>query len=150
MDIHHNKMKKTIDEKLNDIFDVQGKIVEQASAPAVVEQSKEPVPTGAPNDASIDADYEYARENLKLFIEQGKVAMENIIFLAKEGESPRAYEVVGQLIKTLSDTNKDLLDLGKKVKDLKNKKDDMQQPQHVTNALFVGSTAELQKLIGKR
>jgi hypothetical protein len=143
------KMKKTVDDKLNDIFDVQGKIVEQA-LPAVVEQVKEPVSTGAPNDESIDADYEYARENLKLFIEQGKVAMENIIFLAKEGESPRAYEVVGQLIKTLSDTNKDLLDLGKKVKDLKSKKDDTQQPQHVTNALFVGSTAELQKLIGKR
>ena len=132
MDTNLN-MKKTVDDKLNDIFDVQGKIV------------------GAPNDESIDADYEYARENLKLFIEQGKVAMENIIFLAKEGESPRAYEVVGQLIKTLSDTNKDLLDLGKKVKDLKSKKDDTQQPtQHVTNALFVGSTAELQKLIGKR
>ena len=141
-------MKKTVDDKLNDIFDVQGKIVEQVLP--VVEQVKEPVSTGAPNDESIDADYEYARENLKLFIEQGKVAMENIIFLAKEGESPRAYEVVGQLIKTLSDTNKDLLDLGKKVKDLKTKKDDTQQPQHVTNALFVGSTAELQKLIGKR
>jgi hypothetical protein len=149
MDINLN-MKKTVDDKLNDIFDVQGKIVEQALVPAVVEQVKEPVSTGAPNDESIDADYEYARENLKLFIEQGKVAMENIIFLAKEGESPRAYEVVGQLIKTLSDTNKDLLDLGKKVKDLKSKKDDTQQPQHVTNALFVGSTAELQKLIGKR
>jgi len=146
-------MKKTVDDKLNDIFDVQGKIVEQAPLPVVVEQSKkEVVSTDAPNDESIDADYEYARENLKLFIEQGKVAMENIIFLAKEGESPRAYEVVGQLIKTLSDTNKDLLDLGKKVKDLKNKKDDTtQQPsQHITNALFVGSTAELQKLIGKR
>jgi hypothetical protein len=141
-------MKKSVNDKLNDIFDVQGKIVEQASVPVVVEQPKET--TGAPNDESIDADYEYARENLKLFIEQGKVAMENIIFLAKEGESPRAYEVVGQLIKTLSDTNKDLLDLGKKVKDLKSKKDDTQQPQHVTNALFVGSTAELQKLIGKR
>ena len=144
-------MKKTVDDKLNDIFDVQGKIVEQASVPAVVEQVKEPVSTGAPNDESIDADYEYARENLKSFIEQGKIAMENIIFLAKEGESPRAYEVVGQLIKTLSDTNKDLLDLGKKVKDLKFKKDDTAQPaQHITNALFVGSTAELQKLIGKR
>ena len=143
-------MKKTVDDKLNDIFDVQGKIVEQALTPVVVEQPKKEVVSGAPNDESIDADYEYARENLKLFIEQGKVAMENIIFLAKEGESPRAYEVVGQLIKTLSDTNKDLLDLGKKVKELKSKKDDTQQPQHVTNALFVGSTAELQKLIGKR
>jgi hypothetical protein len=141
------KMKKTVDDKLNDIFDVQAKVVEQVLP---VEQTKESVSTGAPNDDSIDADYEYARENLKSFIEQGKIAMENIIFLAKEGESPRAYEVVGQLIKTLSDTNKDLLDLGKKVKDLKNKKDDTQQPQHVTNALFVGSTAELQKLIGKR
>jgi hypothetical protein len=144
-------MKKTVDDKLNDIFDVQGKIVEQSFP--VVEQVKEPVSTGVPNDESIDADYEYARENLKLFIEQGKVAMENIIFLAKEGESPRAYEVVGQLIKTLSDTNKDLLDLGKKVKDLKSKRDETtQQPssQHITNALFVGSTAELQKLIGKR
>jgi hypothetical protein len=143
-------MKKTVDDKLNDIFDVQGKIVEQALPAIVVEQPKKEVVSGAPNDESIDADYEYARENLKLFIEQGKVAMENIIFLAKEGESPRAYEVVGQLIKTLSDTNKDLLDLGKKVKELKNKKDETQQPQHVTNALFVGSTAELQKLIGKR
>ena len=144
-------MKKTVDDKLNDIFDVQGKIVEQALPVIVAEQPKQEVISGAPNDESIDADYEYARENLKLFIEQGKVAMENIIFLAKEGESPRAYEVVGQLIKTLSDTNKDLLDLGKKVKDLKSKKDDTQQPtQHVTNALFVGSTAELQKLIGKR
>ena len=143
-------MKKTVDDKLNDIFDVQGKIVEQA-LPIVKTPPVDVPATGAPNDESIDADYEYARENLKLFIEQGKVAMENIIFLAKEGESPRAYEVVGQLIKTLSDTNKDLLDLGKKVKDLKSKKDDTtQQPQHITNALFVGSTAELQKLIGKR
>ena len=149
MDIHL-KMKKTVDDKLNDIFDVQGKIVEEV-LPVVKEQVKqEVVSSGAPNDDSIDADYEYARENLKSFIEQGKIAMENIIFLAKEGESPRAYEVVGQLIKTLSDTNKDLLDLGKKVKELKSKKDDTQQPQHVTNALFVGSTAELQKLIGKR
>jgi len=150
MDISHN-MKKTVDDKLNEIFDVQGKIIEQELP--VMKQLNSDVLSGTPNDESIDADYEYARQNLKLFIEQGKVAMENIIFLAKEGESPRAYEVVGQLIKTLSDTNKDLLDLGKKVKDLKSKKDDSsQQPssQHITNALFVGSTAELQKIIGKR
>lgn len=144
-------MKKTVDDKLNEIFDVQGKIIEQELP--VMKQLNSDVLSGTPNDESIDADYEYARQNLKLFIEQGKVAMENIIFLAKEGESPRAYEVVGQLIKTLSDTNKDLLDLGKKVKDLKSKKDDTSQQstsQHITNALFVGSTAELQKLIGKR
>ena len=146
-------MKTPIDTKLNDIFDMQTTVIEQ-TLPTVKEITpvvkQNDTPSDRPNDESIDADYEYARENLKLFIEQGKVAMENIIYLAKEGESPRAYEVVGQLIKTLSDTNKDLLDLGKKVKDLKSKKDDTQQPQHVTNALFVGSTAELQKLISKR
>ena len=68
-------MKKTVDDKLNDIFDVQGKIVEQALPVIVAEQPKKEVVSGAPNDESIDADYEYARENLKLFIEQGKVAM---------------------------------------------------------------------------
>jgi len=136
------------------IFDVGSKILPIVQQ-HVVEASPNDVLTivdsNKPNDESIDEDYAYARENLKLFIEQGKVAMENIIYLAKEGESPRAYEVVGQLIKTLSDTNKDLLDLGKKVKDLKSKREESNgQPQHVTNALFVGSTAELQKLIGKR
>jgi hypothetical protein len=145
-------MKTPIDNKLNDIFDMQTTVIEQ-TLPTVKEITpvvKQNDASDRPSDESIDADYEYARENLKLFIEKGKEAMDNIIFLAKEGESPRAYEVVGQLIKTLADTNKDLLDLGKKVKDLKSKKDDTQQPQHVTNALFVGSTAELQKLISKR
>lgn len=142
-------MKPSIDDKLNNIFDIPTTVIEKTSH--VVQEVTPVVETklDRPSDESIDADYEYARENLKIFIEKGKEAMDNIIFLAKEGESPRAYEVVGQLIKTLADTNKDLLDLGKKVKDLKTKKEDS-QPQQVTNALFVGSTAELQKLISKR
>ena len=114
-------MKTPIDTKLNDIFDMQTTVIEQV-LPTVKEITpvvkKNDTPSDRPSDDSIDEDYEYARENLKLFIEKGKEAMDNIIFLAKEGESPRAYEVVGQLIKTLADTNKDLLDLGKKVKDL--------------------------------
>jgi hypothetical protein len=78
--------------------------------------------------------------------------MENIVYLAKEGESPRAYEVVGQLIKTLAETNKDLIDLSKKAREAKgqDKKDAGNVTQNVTNALFVGSTAELQKLIRKQ
>ena len=96
----------------------------------------------------VDDDYEYARKNLRTLIDNGKDAMENLTFLAKEGESPRAYEVIGQLIKTLADTNKDLLDLSKKAREAKGMKSaDDQKPQNVTNALFVGSTAELQKLI---
>ena len=137
-------MKKTIDEKLNSIFEIPSTVVAQDAIIDVV-------PIKDENDKSIDSDYEYARDNLRGLIENGKVAMENIIFLAKEGESPRAYEVIGQLIKTLSDTNKDLIELSKKVKEAKGKDTQQQQHQNVTNnSLFVGSTAELQKLINSK
>lgn len=133
-------MKKSIDEKLNDIFDVDGALIPQVPAEVKVSQEIQ----------NVDDDYEYARKNLRTLIDNGKDVMENLSFLAKEGESPRAYEVIGQLIKTLAETNKDLLDLAKKAKDIKQTKDESQQPQHITNALFVGSTTELQKLIGKK
>ena len=136
-------MKKTIDEKLNHVFDIVPSVVSE-TAPVVVQQE---TPEEHREDENIDADYEYARGNLRGLIENGKIAMENIIFLAKEGESPRAYEVVGQLIKTLAETNKDLLELGKKAKEARGKDKQDSSPQHVTNALFVGSTAELQKMI---
>lgn len=131
-------MKKTVDEKLSDALDV----------PYIESNSKEyPVaPVVEKQNDSIDDDFEYARDNLRLFIERGKEAMEDAIYLAKDVESPRAFEVVGQLIKTLAETNKDLLELSKKVKEIKHKEED-KQPSHVTNALFVGSTAELQKLL---
>ncbi len=137
-------MKKTIDEKLNDVFDIVPTVV---SDNATVVAQQETPPEEHKEDENIDADYEYARGNLRGLIENGKIAMENIIFLAKEGESPRAYEVVGQLIKTLAETNKDLLELGKKAKEARGKDKQDSSPQHVTNALFVGSTAELQKMI---
>lgn len=139
-------MKKTIDEKLDTIFDIVPTVVSE-SATTVVENTT-PIVEDKSDDENIDADYEYARNNLRGLIENGKIAMENIIFLAKEGESPRAYEVVGQLIKTLAETNKDLLDLGKKVREAKGKdKAEAAPAQNVTNALFVGSTAELQKML---
>jgi hypothetical protein len=134
-------MKKTIDEKISDVLDVTPtEIVAKPVAPAIKK------------DTVIDGtdDYEYARNNLKGLIENGKEAMENILFLAKEGESARTYEVVGQLIKTLADTNKDLLDLAKKSKELKTEKEEKSGGTQIQNALFVGSTAELQKLINKQ
>lgn len=131
-------MKQTVDTKLNQIFDVV------PAATTTMELS-----SSLPKEEQhVDDDYEYARKNLRTLIDNGKDAMENLTFLAKEGESPRAYEVIGQLIKTLADTNKDLLDLSKKAREAKGMKSaDDQKPQNVTNALFVGSTAELQKLI---
>jgi len=137
-------MKKTIDEKLNSIFEIPSTAVAQDAIIDVIPSRNE-------DHQTVDSDYEYARDNLRGLIENGKVAMDNIIFLAKEGESPRAYEVIGQLIKTLSDTNKDLIELSKKVREAKGKDVQQQQPQNVTNnSLFVGSTAELQKLINSK
>lgn len=132
-------MKKSVDEKIDDVLDVQTTEFAPVMQPVVVTE-KTPV----------DDDYEYARSNLKGLIENGKSTLENIMYLAKEGESPRAYEVAGQLIKTLADTNKDLLDLAKKSKDLKQEKGEEKSGTQIQNALFVGSTTELQKFLNKQ
>ena len=96
----------------------------------------------------MDNDFKYARENLYNIIEKGSDALNTLVDVAQQSQHPRAFEVVSQLVKTLSDTNKDLLEIQKKVKVLK--KDSPDAPQNVTNALFVGNTSELQKLINKR
>jgi valyl-tRNA synthetase len=116
----------------------------------IMERDKEILSELAKTDTQdIDLDYKYARENLYGVIEKGSEALDTLIDLAKASEHPRAFEVVSQLTKTLVDANKDLLDIQKKVKDLK-KTEEAAKPQNVTNALFVGSTAELQKLVNGR
>lgn len=97
------------------------------------------------NNPDIESDYKYARENLYNVIERGSDALDNLVAIAQASEHPRAYEVVGSLIKTLTDANKDLLEIQSKVKKLK--EETKKGPDNVTNALFVGSTADLQKLI---
>lgn len=94
----------------------------------------------------INKDYEYTRGNLYSIIEKGQEAINGVLELAQETESPRAYEVLGQLIKNVSDTTDKLLDLQKKIKDIEDDKGS-KGPTNVTNALFVGSTAELSKLL---
>jgi len=91
-------------------------------------------------------DYEYTRGNLYSLIEKGQEAINGILELAQEGQQPRSYEVVGQLIKSVGDVSDKLLDLQQKMKDL-NKEEKSSSPTTVNNALFVGSTAELQKLL---
>jgi len=91
-----------------------------------------------------DQDYDYTRGNLYSLIEKGQEAVNGILELAQESDSPRAYEVAGQLIKNVADATDKLIDLQKKMKDLGEDK----SPTHVTNnAVFVGSTAELQKIL---
>ena len=94
----------------------------------------------------IEKDYEYTRANLYSLIEKGQEAINGIMELAGESASPRAYEVAGQLIKSVADTTDKLADLQKKLKDLE-EGSSKQMPSNVTNnALFVGSTSELSKL----
>ena len=93
-----------------------------------------------------ERDLKYSRENLYHLIERGRDALDGILDLANQSQSPRAYEVAGQIIKVVSDTNRDLVDLQKKAKDIF--ADDGLKSGNVTNNLFVGNTSELTKLIG--
>ena len=90
-------------------------------------------------------DYEYTRGNLYSLIEKGQEALDSIMEVAQEGQQPRAFEVVSQLIKNVADTTDKLIDLQQKMKNLE--AEDPKGPSTVNNALFVGSTAELQKLL---
>jgi hypothetical protein len=98
-------------------------------------------------DLDLKKDYEYSRGNLYSIIEKGQEALNGILELAQESDQPRAYEVAGQLIKNVSDATEKLLDLQKKIKDLEDDKKSSKNPTNVTNALFVGSTAELSKFL---
>ena len=93
-----------------------------------------------------ERDLKYSRENLYHLIERGRDALDGILDLASQSQSPRAYEVAGQIIKVVSDTNRDLVDLQRKAKDLF--AEDALKTGNVTNNLFVGNTSELTKLIG--
>ena len=123
---------------LDDAFNVETNIV-----PAEIEkvQKKE-----KPNTDHISKDYEYTRGNLYSIIEKGQEAINGILELAEDSQMPRAYEVAGQLIKSVSDATDKLMDLQKKLKDV-NEEQQTKGPNAVNNALFVGSTAELQKLL---
>jgi len=97
-------------------------------------------------DNDIQKDYEYTRANLYSLIEKGQEAINGIMDLAGEGGSPRAYEVAGQLIKSVGDVTDKLIDLQKKLKDVED--ESTKTTNNVTNnAVFVGSTTELSKLL---
>ena len=99
------------------------------------------------SEDDIENDYKYQRENFYNLVEKGSTAIDGILELAKEGEHPRAYEVAGNLIKQVAEVAEKLGDLQEKMKRLKEVPDNA--PKNVTNALFVGSTAELQKILKK-
>ena len=130
--------------KIDDHLDEVLGIIEKPKKEIVkVEKVKPPV-----NGEDEDTDFQYARENLYNLIERGQDGLEELLEIAKQSEHPRAFEVVGQMIDKLTTTNKELLTLHKTKKDIKTENGG---PTNVTNALFVGSTAELQKILkGKK
>lgn len=136
------KMTKKFD-SLNETFNVSSEIVQTDSEKIIdIEKIGE---VKAPID-DIKKDYEYTRGNLYSLIEKGQEAINGILELAQESEMPRAYEVAGQLIKNVADATDKLMDLQKKLKDIEEERH-IKGPTNVTNALFVGSTAELAKLL---
>jgi len=132
------KMTKKFDD-LNETFNVSGEIVETKV------ESVEKVEKITSSVEDVKKDYEYTRGNLYSLIEKGQEAINGILELAQESEMPRAYEVAGQLIKNVADATDKLMDLQKKLKDIEEEKP--KGPTTVNNALFVGSTAELAKLL---
>jgi len=132
-------MSKKFD-KLNETFNLEGEIV-----PIKAEEVSGEIEKYASTADDIKKDYEYARGNLYSLVEKGQEAINGILELAQESEMPRAYEVAGQLIKNTSEIAEKLMALHKLKKDVEEEK--QKGPTTVNNALFVGSTAELAKLL---
>tara|TARA_B100000287_G_scaffold303589_1_gene286737 strand:- start:224 stop:652 length:429 start_codon:yes stop_codon:yes gene_type:complete len=135
----------TIDDKLNEVLNIADEVLEKKEEKNPLEIANDkPV---APENDEVETDFDSGRNELYKLLDKGNTAIDGILNLAKEGEHPRAYEVAGQLIKTQSEIAQNLLDLQDKLKKIKDVKGET--PKNVTNALFVGSTTELQKLIKK-
>ena len=128
-------MAKEIDQQLDDILNIESDIKKKTEIVKVPERSE-----------NIETDYRYARENLYGLVERGQDAIDGILQLSKETEHPRAYEVAGQLIKSVGETAEKLIDLQQKLKKLE---DDEQKVGTQHNHLYVGSTSELQKFLKK-
>ena len=129
-------MAKEIDQQLDDILNIESDIKKKTEIVKLPERSE-----------NIETDYRYARENLYGLVERGQDAIDGILQLSKETEHPRAYEVAGQLIKTVGETAEKLIDLQQKLKKLE---DEEQKVGTQHNHLYVGSTSELQKFLKKK
>jgi len=136
--------RKKVEENISKILDVEYSVTSESSSTEETEIVK------SETNKDSDTDYNLVRKNLKNLIKQSEAAIEGILDVASESESPRAYEVVSQLIHSSLDANGKLLDIHKKMKDL-NKEDEKSGLKSITNnSIYVGSTAELQKFLAER
>ena len=128
--------------KLNEVLDIEEDYITNIKNPSELSRVKV---ESIDKEEDIKNDYEYQRQNFYNLVERGNDAIEGILEMAKESEHPRTYEVAGNLIKQVAEVTEKLGDLQEKMKKLKEVPDNA--PKNVTNALFEGSTAELQKMI---
>jgi len=131
-------MTSKVDEKLDELLNIQGEIVEVEKRLPILSKSNHS------KQEEQNSDYKYSREVFYGLVERGQDAIEGILDIARESEHPRVYEVAGQLIKTVGETTEKLIDLQAKVKELDK---DESKPNKVQNNLFVGSSTELQRLL---
>ena len=134
------KHKKTVNEKLSNSLETTFETDDE-------EPKKKPVTQIQTNAVDSEKDYWLVRKNMKELISTGEEAIEGILKVATEGDSPRAYEVAAQMIKTVAETNKDLIDLHQKMKDINKQETNIHNTTN--NALYIGSTSELQDLINQ-
>ena len=135
-----------LEDKVNEILGVDTPVLKPKEFNPPVERKEGKLNLAIEKD--INTDYDYSRESYYSLIEKGQEAIQGILDIAKEGQHPRAYEVVGQLIGQVATSVDKLQDLQKKLKDLKELPG--KSSANIKNALFVGSTAELQKMLNKQ
>ena len=129
-------------ENLDEIFDITEEVTTE------IVEVDETTPEIEGRAEEVTTDYQYTRSNYYDLIEKGTSAIESSLQIAQEGQHPRAYEVVGQLVDKLTNANKELMGLHKTKKSMSDEV--VRSPQNVTNALFVGSTADLQKMLKQK
>ena len=133
-------MTDKVEEIINDALGVKPK--------ELVKKESKPIIPRPNENQDIDSDYQYQRENFYNLVDRGQDAIQGILDVAQNSDHPRAYEVAGNLIKNVAEVTEKLGDLQEKMKKLKDVPNNA--PKNVTNALFVGSTAELQKMLKKK
>ena len=139
--------KKSVNEKLSDALDVDFETEEKKPKETDITVHDETETRMIPSPEVTKQDYNLVRNNLKDLINTGQEAIEGILNVAMEGDAPRAFEVAAQMIKTVADTNKDLIDLHKKMKEIN--KEEVNINNTTNQSIYVGSTTDLLNIINK-
>lgn len=146
--MNENKFNKNMQEIFNLPEEESSPIPESVGELLSISENNLNINNNEESEKDLQKDYRTVRKNLRDIVKKGTEAIDGILMVASEGQNPRAYEVVSQLIKSVSDANKDLLQLHKQMKEIRKEDENfVRGPSTVNNSIFVGSTKELQELL---